>query len=166
MALPRTSIAFGTREALDYIARNLRHQDLQEIAAMSPIADPRPFLAFKIMSHAREVYVASKEMPIAAWGFVELWPHVASCFAFGTNDWGLVVGAVTRHVRKYMFPRVVAAGYHRMECRALACREDVGRFVALIGGEPEAILRKAGKNGEDLIIYRWIERRSKAKQAV
>jgi hypothetical protein len=150
-----TSIAFGTATALAYIAENLRAEDLAEIAAMSPMLDPRPFLARKIMSHAREAYVASRESPIAAWGYVELWPHVASCFAFGTNDWGLVVGAVVRHVRKYMFPRLIAAGYHRMECRALAGREDVARFVALLGGEPEALLRKAGKNGEDMMIYRW-----------
>jgi hypothetical protein len=158
MSIQKTSIEFGTVATLSHIAENLRREDFAEIAAMSAAKDPSMFLAAKIMGNASEVYVARRENPIAAWGYVELWPHVASCFAFGTNDWGLVVGAVTRHVRKYMFPRVIAAGYHRMECRALACREDVARWVSLLGGEPEAVLRKAGKDGEDFIIYRWIKR--------
>jgi hypothetical protein len=158
MSIQKTSIEFGTVATLSHIAENLRREDFAEIAAMSAARDPSMFLAAKIMGNASEVYVARRENPIAAWGYVELWPRVASCFAFGTNDWGLVVGAVTRHVRRYMFPRVIAAGYHRMECRALACREDVARWVSLLGGEPEAVLRKAGKDGEDFIIYRWIKR--------
>ena len=141
---------------VSYIAANLREADRLEIAAMSAATDPSPFLAPKIMAFAREVYVACSGRPVAAWGFVELWPHVGSCFAFGTDEWGLALRAVTTHVRRYMFPRVIAAGYHRMECRALAGREDVRRWVALLGGEPEALLRKAGKNGEDFMIYRWI----------
>ena len=152
-----TRIEFGTVTALEYIAAHLREEDRREVSALSAADDPERFLPLKIMMFAKEVYVASREYPIAAWGYVELWPHVGSCFAFGTDEWGLVLRHVTNHVRRYMFPRVIAAGYHRMECRALACREDVGRWVSLLGGEPEAVLRKAGKNGEDFIIYRWVK---------
>ena len=152
-----TRIEFGTATAIEYIAAHLRNEDRKEITAMSPADDPERFLPRKIMMFAKEVYVASREHPIAAWGYVELWPHVGSCFAFGTDEWGLVLRHVTNHVRRYMFPRVIAAGYHRMECRALACREDVGRWVSLFGGQPEAVLRKAGKNGEDFVIYRWVK---------
>lgn len=152
------TIEFGSAATLRYIAQHLREQDRIEIAAMSGADDPEQFLAAKVMMSAREVYVAlSGGKPAAAWGFVELWPHVGSCFAFGTDDWGLVMHAVTNHVRRYMLPRVIAAGYHRMECRALACRDDVARWTALLGAEPEALLRRAGKNGEDFMIYRWLK---------
>jgi hypothetical protein len=149
-------IDFGTPETVGYIAKNLRQQDRDEIAAVSPTTEVSQHLTFKVMMFSREVYVAIRNKPAAAWGFVELWPHVGSCFAFGTDEWGSVMRAVTNHVRRYMLPRVIAAGYHRMECRALAGRDDVARWVALLGGQPEAVLRRFGKNGEDFMVYRWL----------
>ena len=152
-------IDFGTPEALAYVVEHLREQDRIEMAAMSSFSDPRTFLPSRVLMHSREYYVATREHPAAVWGYTELWPHVGGCFAFGTDEWGLVMRAVTNHVRRYMLPRIIAAGYHRMECRALADREDVRRWVTLLGGEPEALLRKAGKGGEDFMLYRWINER-------
>jgi hypothetical protein len=156
-------IAPATRPALDYIERNLRDIDRRELAATS-FSDTQFRLADRVMAAAVMAFVASDQQPISAWGLVDLWPGVGSAFAFGTDEWGRALWPMTRHVRRFMMPLLLEHGYHRVECRALSDREDVGRFVALFDATQEAVMRSSGKRGEDFIIYRWLsnERRPAA----
>lgn len=150
-------IEIATFDALDYIARRLREQDRVELAATSLSDDPSSFLADKVMAHSIMAFVArSDRAPVSAWGMVPLWPGVGSAFAFGTDDWGQALWPMTKHVRRFMIPFLLDHGYHRIECRALATRQDVGRWVALFGAEQEAVLRSSGKRGEDFTLYRWL----------
>jgi hypothetical protein len=150
-------IEVATFEALDYIARRLREQDRIELAATSLSNDPATFLADRVMAHSVLAFVARNDRaPVSAWGMVPLWPGVGSAFAFGTDDWGQVLWPMTKHIRRFIMRFLLDHGYHRIECRALATRQDVGRWVALFGAEQEAVLRSSGKRGEDFILYRWL----------
>jgi len=156
-------IEIATFDTLDYIARHLREQDRIELAATSATDSPVEWLADKVMAHALMAFVARNErVPISAWGMVPLWPGVGAAFAFGTDDWGQALWPMTKHVRGFMMRFLLDNGYHRIECRALATRSDVGRWVALFDAEPEAVLRSSGKRGEDFILYRWLSDRRPA----
>jgi hypothetical protein len=63
---------------------------------------------------------------------------------------------MVRHIRRFVLPFLKAGNYHRVEALALSHRQDVARFMSLIGAEPEAVLRAFGKGGEDFISYRWL----------
>jgi hypothetical protein len=150
------TVTGATYRAVDYIAERLRASDRQELEAMSG-ADLQ--LARRVMTFAAMAYVAFDQRsgtPISAWGLVPLWQGVGSAFAFGTDDWGKALLAMTKHVKRFMIPLVLDHGYHRIECRALAHRDDVASWVGIFGAEQEAVLRSSGRRGEDFILYRWL----------
>ena len=155
----------ATYDTVNYVAENLREQDRIELSATA--VDDDLHLADRVMGFASAAFVSLDEtlVPISVWGLCPLWPGVGSAFAFGTNDWGRALWPMTRHVRRFMIPFLLDHGYHRIECRALATRQDVGRWVALFGAEQEAVLRSSGKRGEDLILYRWLSDRRPADES-
>lgn len=150
-------VEIATVSALQYIAQHLREMDRVELACTSPTDDPAQYLPDRIFAHAQFAFVAIEQhIPLTAWGLVPMYPGVGAAFAFGTEGWGRALWSMTRHVRRVMLPLVLDHGYHRIECRALKGRDDVARWVALLGAEQEAVLRSSGKRGEDFVLYRWL----------
>lgn len=162
------SIEIATRDALTFIAKNLRADDRRELAATSISDDPSAFLPDKVMALSLLAFVARHNtVPVSAWGLVPMWPGVGNAFAFGTSDWGHALLAMTKHVRRFMIPFLLDNGYHRIECRSLATRADVARWLRLFDAEMETVLRSSGKRGEDFVLFRWLsdERRRATKSA-
>lgn len=138
------------------IANRMRMDDRVELAATSPQMSSA-VLARGIMAKAELVFVARYNgVPAACWGMMPMWPGVGYAFAFGTDDWGKVLIAVTRFVRGFMVSYLLDNGYHRIEARSLATRSDVGRWLEIFGAEAEAVLRGSGARGEDFVLYRWL----------
>ena len=151
-------IEIATHDAVNYIARHLRALDLAELTAMSAYPDPRPHLADRVMAHSVMAFISRNEKaPISCWGMVPMWRGVGLAYAFGTDDWGRALLAMTKHVRGFMMRFLLENGYHRIECRSLASRPDVGRWLALFDAEQEAVLRGSGARGEDFVLYRWLK---------
>lgn len=155
----------ATYDTVNYVAQHLREQDRIELSATA--VDDDLYLADRVMGYSSAAFVSLDEklVPISIWGLCPLWPGVGSAFAFGTDDWGRALWPMTRHVRRFMIPFLLDNGYHRIECRALATRKDVGRWVTLFGAEQEAVLRSSGKRGEDFILYRWLSDRRPADRS-
>ncbi len=147
----------ATFDALKFIVAHLREQDRIELAATS-VSDSPAHLAGGVMANAVAAFIARDEMgvPITAWGLIPMWPGVGLAWAFGTDQWPRALLTMTRHVKRFMIPLVLDNGYHRIECRALAHRKDVGRWIALFGAEQEAVMRSSGRRGEDFTLYRWL----------
>jgi hypothetical protein len=163
----RITISGAQRDTLDYIARHLRDLDYLELAATSPAGDPVTFLADRVLHNAAMAFTASVDgVPVSAWGLVPMWPGVGNAFAFGTDDWGKALLAMTRHVRRFMMPFLLENGYHRIECRSLASRPDVKRWLTIFDAQEEAVLRGSGARGEDFILYRWLKHEPRAAEAI
>ena len=146
----------ATATTVWYVAKFMRAIDRQELEATSPNMDPHE-LAKNIMDKAAMVFVAKVDkIPVSCWGMVPLWPGVGYAFAFGTDDWGKALLAMTKHVGGFMVRFLLDNGYHRIEARSLASRDDVGRWLEIFGAEAEAVLRGSGARGEDFILYRWL----------
>jgi hypothetical protein len=151
-------IDWATREAVDHVARHLRALDLEELIAMSAYDDPVPHLADRVMQNSLLAFVASlDDVPVSVWGMVPMWRGVGTAFAFGTDDWGKVLLPMTKNVRGFMMQYLLENGYHRIECRSLASRPDVRRWLRLFDAVEETVLRGSGARGEDFVLYRWLK---------
>lgn len=146
----------ATLEALQHIVQHLRAIDRDELLATT-VGDDLSSLPGRIMQFCIMSFVAADEAPIAAWGIRPMWPGVCTVWAFGTDDWDRALMPMTRHGREFMIPTLLKQGYHRIECRSLADREDTARWLRLFGATPEATLRCYGKSGENFTLYRRVD---------
>lgn len=94
--------------------------------------------------------------PIAALGAYAMTPTCAGCWAFGTPEWPSVIKTMTKHVKHIMVPKLLKAGFHRAECRALASREDTQRWLTGLGWKAEAVLSEFGTRREDFTLFAWL----------
>jgi hypothetical protein len=145
-----------TAEGLAYIVRNLRPRDRREIFALRWDDDEAQFVA--------HVYASAGELwrmwsidsePVAVNGVVPVRPGVVIAGAFGTSRWRSVVKPMTRWSLDYVIPILRQAGYHRGEAYVLAENTDSRRWIELLGGEIEAVLKGFGRQREDFLLYAW-----------
>lgn len=146
----------GTYESIRFVVDNMRAADRLELEATSPNISNGD-LARGILAKSELVFVALLDgEPVSCWGMIPMWPGVGYAFAFGTDDWGKVLLQMTRFVRGFMVAYLLDNGYHRIETRSLASRQDVGRWLKIFGAKAEAVLRGSGARGEDFVLYRWL----------
>jgi hypothetical protein len=148
-------ITMADRGMILAVLQALREDDALEMAACEIDYD---HLAFTIMRHKIFAFCAFDYDigPIAIWGMLQRRSGVGAGFAFGTDNWSKALLPMLRQIRGFVLPFLDDNSFHRVEAAALAHREDVARFMALIGAEPEATLRGYGASGEDFISYRWL----------
>jgi len=148
-------IAYADRSMINAVLLDLRLADVEELHASGVDFET---LADLIMRHRIFAFCAwnMEHGPIAVWGMVRRRNGVGAGFAFGTDHWGEALLPMLRQIRGFVLPHLVKAGYHRVEAAALAGRDDVARFMALIDAEPEGVLRDYGVNREDFVSYRWL----------
>jgi hypothetical protein len=134
---------------------NLREADKRELLAAGANLE---LLPVHIMIGSAFCFCAidSLSIPHAIWGLMSARKGVGNAFAFGTKHWGKALPAIVRNVKRFALPLVLQNDYHRIECVALAHRKDVERFLKLLGGSREALMRQWGVGGEDFVLYRWL----------
>jgi hypothetical protein len=148
-------ITLADRGMMRAVLSNLREVDAIEMMAFDTDREKLPEL---LMRHKVFAFCAYDLVtgPIAVWGMVKRRNGVGAGFAFGTDEWGAALLPMVRHIRGFVLPYLARSGFHRVEALALACRDDVARFMELIGAEPEGLLRHCGTEREDFISYRWL----------
>jgi hypothetical protein len=146
------------RQALFLALCYLRACDIVEIeAARGKFVASE--LAIEIMRAAFKVWFVYDKLfratPIATFGLYRMTPTCAGVFAFGADDWPLVVKGMTRRILRDIMPKAPEWGLHRAECRALKSRQDVRRWLEGLGWREEAVLSEFGARREDFILYAW-----------
>lgn len=143
------------RVMLSYLLEHLRDADRREMEACEANLEALPR---EIMRRGVFCFCACHlgHGPVSAWGMVHGRSGVGAGFAFGTARWGEGLLPMVRHIKAFVFPFLLENGFHRVEAQALAYREDVARFMYLLGARPEGLLRGYGVGGEDFISYRWL----------
>ena len=141
---------------LAYVVRHMRRDDRREIFATRWRQDEQEF-AQQLYEGTNfgQLALSHDGTPVAAFGAVEMWPGVWSVWLFATDDWPAVAAKVTRHLRRQFIPFILSKHAHRAECMAIADRPVVHRWLKYLGAQPEAVLRKYGKNQEDFILFSW-----------
>lgn len=150
-----TEIATADRSMIEAVLHGLREEDVVEMYAAG--TDPH-LLAGQLMRHRTFAYCAWDFDcgPISVWGMIQKRHGVGAAFAFGTKDWDRAVIPMVRQIRGFLIPLVINLGYHRVEAVALRRRDDVRRFMNLLGAQAEGVLTGYGVSGEDFVSYRWL----------
>lgn len=156
-----------TQEGLAYIVRRLRPRDRREIFALRWNDDEDPFVA-EVFATAGELWRmwSIDSEPVAVNGVVPVRPGVVIAGAFGTKRWRSIVKPMTRWSLDYVIPILKQAGYHRGEAYVLAENTDSRRWIELLGGEVEAVLKGFGRGREDFLLYAWDLTRERSQSHV
>jgi hypothetical protein len=143
--------------ALFMLLRGVRDADKRELLATRGKFEPVGLSMEIAKANARVwlVYTPSSTVPAAAFGYYRMTPTCAGVFAFGTDFWPLVVKGMTRRILRDILPLAPEWGLHRAECRALASRQDVRRWLLGLGWKAEAVLSEFGVGHEDFVLYAW-----------
>jgi hypothetical protein len=104
--------------------------------------------------------------PVAVNGVVPVRPGVVIAGAFGTPRWRSIIKPMTRWSLDYVIPLLRRANYHRGEAYVLSENTDSRRWIELLGGEVEAVLKGFGRQREDFLLYAWDLTREKERDRV
>jgi len=148
-------ITNADRGMIQAVLDNLRSDDFAE---MDAAGTDLSLLAWQLAKHSTFSYCAwsYEHGPISVWGMVPKRQGVAAGYAFGTPEWSRAVLPMARQIRGFVLPLLVELGIHRVEAVALLRRDDVRRFMSLIGAKAEGVLSGYGTEGEDFVSYRWL----------
>lgn len=141
---------------LRYIADRMREADRIEFSACRDTFDPQE-IAVGIGLRTTMGYIvhADDGEPVAAIGVCRLWQGTFALWAFGTDRWPEVVLTLTKHALRVMLPELLKQGFTYGEARALASRDDVAKWLKILGLKPLCRLPGFGTGSEDFTLYAW-----------
>lgn len=141
-------------EAIAHIVMNMRDWDRRELFALRRSDDPADLVS-DVLAMPGPFWIAGKDVPIAAFGCMPLWPGVFSMWMFATDDFRQIGLGVTKLVVRSILPTLWSGGAHRLECYSMEGHVDAQRWLEKIGAKREATLRDYGRGLEDYHVYRW-----------
>jgi len=141
---------------LDWVARRMRRQDMDEIYATRWNDDPAELCA-GLLAGGDFGWVAGNDngTPIAAFGAVPAWPGVWEVWMFATDKWPEIALGVTRFVKRVMIPSLEDVGVHRAQCRSKHDHLVAHAWLESLGAYKESELRNYGRNAELFYLYCW-----------
>lgn len=140
-----------------FVCEHLRPASAAEMFLLLPTDDPRDLTRLMVRRAGISWVAYWMGEPAAILGAWPMHPGVWALFGFGTDSYAKVLGEVTRHARRVMFPAIKAAGAHRAQALSPAGHVETHKWLRLLGGAEEATLRRYGKNGEDVKVFAWFE---------
>jgi len=143
-----------TPKGLAYIVRNLRDRDRREIFGLR-WNDDEDALVIEVCNVAGDLWRMwyLDDIPVAVCGAVPVRPGVVIVGAFGTKKWKSVLRPMTRWALQFVVPILKMADFHRAEAYVLAANTDSRRWIEMMGGEVESLLKGFGRAREDYLLY-------------
>lgn len=138
-----------------FICENLRPESAAEMFMLMPTDDPGDLARMMVRRPGVSWVEYWQGEPAAMLGAWPSHPGVWSLFGFGTEHYARVLGRVTRHARRVMFPMIRDTGAHRAQAMSPASHEPTHEWLRRLGGTEEATLRAYGKGGEDVKVFAW-----------
>lgn len=144
--------------SLQYICRNLRERDRQELAASEIDFDPdrtanRLLHAWRICGAFGQI--VSLDEPIAVLCLLWVTPRATSAGLLATDRWPEVAKAYSKHCERVLKPKLIAGGVRRIEARTWDQHDDSRRWLSWLGAKEECRIPQWGANGETFIQYGW-----------
>lgn len=141
-------------EGLAHIMCRLRPRDRREIFALRWDDDDDRVISelCQIAGDLWKMWTLDGE-PVAVSGVAPMRPGVVIAGSFGTDKWRHVTKPMIRWSRDFVIPCLKNSGYHRAEAYVMASNTDSRRWIELLGGEVEALLKGYGREREDFLLY-------------
>lgn len=140
-----------------YICDNMRDMDRREIYATRWTENPE-HLVDAIMIVPELGWIAKNDdgVPVAAMGVIPMWDGVWSLWMFATDKWQEVSLSVTKFVKRALPQGMADAGIHRAQCYSSAQHSVAHAWLRMLGADKESEVKSYGKNGEDFIVFSWL----------
>lgn len=142
------------RADLEFVARNMRPASRAEVFACRENDDIDDLVA-EITAFGGEAYCFGLDEPIYVGGFFETEPSRWFSWGFATDRFDEIAIPLTRTVRRGIIEPLLARGPKTIETCGLGGYPDIARWMEFLGAKQVATLHGRGKNGEDVILYRW-----------
>lgn len=146
--------------AIQWVALRMRDADFREFEALSTATGQRELaaqLAQRFCGRDDVLVARHDERPIAVGGLIGTRPNVASLLFFATDEFSKVGNALTRIIKRELFPGAKAAGVHRIEAVAMVEHVEAHRWIQYLGLTAEGPpLRGFGKGGEAYQMFSWV----------
>lgn len=136
-----------------YVARRMRASDAEEIGPLIKSAEDLALRA-SMSSYAKIASVDGK--PVSVFGASETALTCWQVFMFATDDWSLVSGTVTKHIKRTMSRYLYKTGANRLECRALDTHTDAHAWLKFLGAKKESEIEEYGANARTYFMFRWL----------
>lgn len=138
-----------------HVCVHMREWDRREVYA-TRFDDSPLSLAREVVSVGRFGWIAYvDDAPAVVLGANPLWPGVWNVFMLATDDFHKVRFSLVRHVRRVMFPALVAVGAHRAQCFSLEGHEDAHAWMVLLGAKPGEPIPEYGRDRETFVPFVW-----------
>lgn len=154
-------IVEATYESVFSVAQAMRDSDYAEFSAVS-FADNRDDMAAVLAARygrSPEIHVGFGDdgEPICVGGTVQSRPNVITLLFFATDRFPEIGLPITRYIKKQLFPRLRAAGVHRIEAVSSVDHTDAHAWLEALGMQAEtAPMLNYGKNGEAFLQFSWV----------
>lgn len=76
---------------------------------------------------------------------------------WATSDIAQIGKFLNNFATKFLFPAMLSAGMHRVECKSIVGYDEIHKWLRFLGFAEGNIERKYGKNKEDFITFFWNE---------
>lgn len=141
------------------VASKMRDRDFEEFSAVSA-ATTRNDLATVLAERygdRDDVMVGIEDgQSICIGGTIEARPNVVTLLFFATDAFPSIGLPITKFIRKNLFPKLIAAGVHRIEAVSMAGHDQTHDWLRTIGLEQETeAMHGYGKGGEAFIQFSW-----------
>jgi hypothetical protein len=152
-------IETATPTATRIVAERMRARDEAEFLAVSHAANRDELVQALVGAYGsrHDLIMASDGAgPVAIGGLIEHRPNVATLLFFATDSFQSIALGLTRFIRCNLFPKVIAAGVHRIECVSIDGYAETHRWIELLGLKREAVFKRYGKGAEDFVQFAWV----------
>ena len=151
--MPTVSVDDVSYAAAVYVARRMRAADVEEI---EPLISSAEDLALRASLSAYGKVASFNGKPVSVFGASETVPSCWQVFMFATDDWSLVSGTVTKHIKRTMSRYLYDMGANRLECRALDTHTDAHAWLKFLGAKKESEIEEYGANARTYFMFRWL----------
>lgn len=141
-------------EELLFVTTHLRDRDIIELAATRDV-DPNEIAADAFSSRWKALAYDRHGRPALAIGARPAHKGVVAVWGFGTPAYKYAAVVMTKYVKAYMIPSLIAAGNYRAQCLVHPQNKKSQQWLESLGFYREANLRRFG-NGTDMQLFAWV----------
>jgi hypothetical protein len=156
-------IHFGdaTPAQVYYVSLKMRERDFKELSAVNfdmTREELASSLAERFGSFPFAFSFCLDDEPVCIWVGITTHPGVWSIGLWATPKFPKIAKFVTKMCVTHIFQAIMETGCHRIECKSIVGYNAVHKWLLFLGfRQSEHKLEKYGKNGEDFLIFEWIE---------
>lgn len=143
------------RQDLEFVARNMRAASRHEVFACRKDDSVEKLIAELLEIGSPHQWSFGLDEPIYVGGIYEDTPGHWLSWGFATDRFDEIAIPLTKAIRRDILLPLLERGFTCLETCGLGGYPDIARWMKFLGAKQHAIAHGYGKNGEDVIVYRW-----------